>query len=218
MKDLYEILGVDRHALTEEIHKAFRAKSKKLHPDVGGDEAAFKDLEEAYRILSDVEERVFYDRVGEIRPPQVDTARAEMINMMTEMLPQVIKEMRNPANEDLISGLRKVINAGMKNISELSVSAGEHRIKLEAVKRRIRAKTPENILAAMIQHQIDRIDMELARAKVMLQAFRDGLVFLNDYDYEVTLLLMNSDLIEALRRQASGEYDDFFKMKTSGSR
>jgi curved DNA-binding protein CbpA len=212
VKDLYGILGVDPHASTTEIQKAFRSKARKLHPDVGGDEDAFKELEEAHRILSDIEERMFYDRVGEIRPPQVDTAHAEMMAMLAEMVSGVIKEMRNPATEDFIGHIRKMIDAGTKNISALSVAAGEHRIKLESVKRRIRSRSPENVLGAIVQHKIDEIDRELARAKIMLQAFRDGTKFLDNYTYDVTLLLMNSDLAEALRRQDSGKYDNFFRI------
>jgi curved DNA-binding protein CbpA len=56
-KDLYEILGVDRNATEEEIKKAYRRLAKKYHPDLNpGDKEAeqkFKEINEAYEILSD---------------------------------------------------------------------------------------------------------------------------------------------------------------------
>lgn len=63
-KDYYELLGVDRNANEIDIKKAYRKKSKKNHPDVGGDEELFKGINEAYSILSDPEKKNNYDRYG----------------------------------------------------------------------------------------------------------------------------------------------------------
>ena len=67
--DLYEVLGVDKNATDEEIKKAFRRKARKLHPDVNKAEDAedqFKELNEAYDVLSDPNKRAQYDRFGTI--------------------------------------------------------------------------------------------------------------------------------------------------------
>lgn len=64
-KDFYKILGVSKNSTKEEIKKAFRAKAIELHPDKNpGDkeaEAKFKEVSEAYEILSDTEKRKAYD-------------------------------------------------------------------------------------------------------------------------------------------------------------
>lgn len=68
-KDLYEVLGVDRNASEDEIKKAFRKKARKLHPDVNkapDAEDQFKELNEAYDVLSDPKKRAQYDRFGTI--------------------------------------------------------------------------------------------------------------------------------------------------------
>src|SRR6185369_8521846 len=68
-KDYYNILGVDKKAPKEEIKKAFRTLAHKYHPDKkGGDAAKFKEVSEAYSILSDDQKRQQYDMYGSAGP------------------------------------------------------------------------------------------------------------------------------------------------------
>ncbi|MDP2656175.1 MAG: molecular chaperone DnaJ [bacterium] len=65
MKDYYDILGVSKTASDDEIKKAFRKLAHQHHPDKkGGDEAKFKELNEAYQVLSDSQKRAQYDQFG----------------------------------------------------------------------------------------------------------------------------------------------------------
>jgi len=65
MKDYYQILGVEKGASEEDIKKAFRTLAHKYHPDKkGGDEAKFKEVSEAYAVLSDSKKRAQYDQYG----------------------------------------------------------------------------------------------------------------------------------------------------------
>lgn len=65
-KDYYNVLGVDRKATKEDIKKAFRKLAHKYHPDKGGtDEQKFKEITEAYAVLSDEKKRREYDAYGQ---------------------------------------------------------------------------------------------------------------------------------------------------------
>ena len=66
MKDYYKILGVSPDASEEEIKKAYRRLAHKYHPDRGGDEKKFKEINEAYQVLSDKEKRAQYDKYGRV--------------------------------------------------------------------------------------------------------------------------------------------------------
>lgn len=62
--DYYKTLGVPRTATADEIKKAFRKLARTHHPDAGGDEAKFKEINEAYEVLSDDKKRKLYDQYG----------------------------------------------------------------------------------------------------------------------------------------------------------
>lgn len=66
-RDYYEVLGVSRSASNEELKSAFRNLARQYHPDVSEDpdaEEKFKEINEAYAVLSDADKRAAYDRYG----------------------------------------------------------------------------------------------------------------------------------------------------------
>lgn len=73
-RDYYEVLGVARGASEDEIKKAFRGLARQYHPDHNpGDKSAedkFKEVGEAYSVLSDPEKRSRYDQFGSADGPQ----------------------------------------------------------------------------------------------------------------------------------------------------
>lgn len=63
-RDYYEVLGVGKSASADEIKKAFRKAAIEHHPDKGGEEAKFKEVNEAYEVLKDDKKRQRYDQFG----------------------------------------------------------------------------------------------------------------------------------------------------------
>jgi len=66
-KDYYKVLGIEKGAPEDEVKKAFRGLAHKYHPDKeGGNEEKFKEVNEAYQVLSDTKKREQYDRFGRV--------------------------------------------------------------------------------------------------------------------------------------------------------
>lgn len=65
-KDFYKVLGVPRNANKDEIKKAYRKLAHQFHPDKGGNETKFKEINEAYQILGDESKRAQYDQFGTV--------------------------------------------------------------------------------------------------------------------------------------------------------
>lgn len=79
-KNYYDVLGLDKNASQEQIKKAYRSLSKKYHPDLKSRsseeekkeaEDKFKEINEAYSVLSDTEKKEMYDRYGTIDPNEI---------------------------------------------------------------------------------------------------------------------------------------------------
>lgn len=63
-KDYYKVLGVGKNASTDEIKRSYRKLAQQHHPDKGGDPQKFKEINEAYQVLSDPQKRAQYDQFG----------------------------------------------------------------------------------------------------------------------------------------------------------
>lgn len=121
-RDFYNVLDVDRDASAEEIKRAYRRAAMRWHPDRNqGDtlaEERFKDINEAYRVLSDPSERARYDRLGPLyaadgAPPSPD----DLSQVVRNMWNSVFNRKRSERGEDLKMTV---------NITLEQVAVGDH--------------------------------------------------------------------------------------------
>ena len=113
-KDYYKILNVPREASADEIKKAFRKLARKHHPDVNpGDKKAemkFKEINEAYEVLSDPDKRRKYDTLGpnwqdQFGPPPAGSRRAYTYGGRTSSTPFEFEAGGGPAFSDFFEAL-----------------------------------------------------------------------------------------------------------------
>ena len=114
-RDYYEVLGISKTATEDEIKKAYRKLARKHHPDVNpGDKSAedkFKEINEAYEVLSDADKRKRYDQLGpnwkagaDFTPPPGWEVRA--------------------LNLETLAAVSGVVRAGLVSFSRACLAAG----------------------------------------------------------------------------------------------
>ena len=167
-KKYYETLGVDEIATREEIKSAYRKKSKKLHPDVGGDAEEFKKLTQAYMVLYDPAMRAEYDKYGEEFDPKdkkkpVDIkAAAESFLARTVFL--IIDN--NFTNMDKINIKEELENQFKTIVSNAKSKCVNNTNTIRVIKAKIRTvedrieqlgNKPDNLLSKILKLKIKHI-------------------------------------------------------------
>lgn len=123
MKDYYSILGVLKTASKKDIQKAYRKLSKTMHPDVGGDVEGFRDVTEAYEVLSNDRKRKMYDEGCDpcgLRDPK-ELAVSKLGGIFNDVIDALVEGHLRGA--DLQSSVLKIIRDGL--IAELDHNKSE---------------------------------------------------------------------------------------------
>jgi curved DNA-binding protein len=144
MTDYYSTLGVGKNANTDDIKKAYRKLASQHHPDKGGDTATFQKIEEAYRVLSDPQQRQQYDNpIAQGNPFGGFPGGGFQFNMngfnMDEIFGQMFRQHQNPFNQQntyrttFWITLEQVYNGG-EEVLKLQTPTGAHMVKVNIPK------------------------------------------------------------------------------------
>lgn len=184
--NLYEELGVGKDAGKDQIKRAYKRKSKKHHPDVGGDPEQFKQLVVAYKILSDDEKRARYDRgestedITKAAMTEEQEVRGILLRLFGEVIPKV-----NPDYDDVLHHMKTSLKFGISTLDSQISEQAKLLQKFESALKRLKTKKEECLFAMSAQASIagvQRTKSELERQKNLGEL---AVKFLEDYGYEV---------------------------------
>jgi DnaJ-class molecular chaperone len=142
MIDHYSTLGVGKNANADDIKKAYRSLASKHHPDKGGDTATFQKIEEAYRILSDPQQRQQYDNpMAQGNPFQGFPGGGFQFNMngfnMDEIFGQMFRQhhpqQQNTYRTTYWINLEQVYNGG-EEVLKLQTPTVQHMVRVNIPK------------------------------------------------------------------------------------
>lgn len=165
MVDYYKILGVTRNADLKQIKLMYRLKARELHPDKGGDPEAFKELAEAYRVLSDAKLRARHDR-GEDPMQHERTIVQQAMGRLATLFAQHLEQ--SPADQDIIKLMKHSVQQGQKRIEHDLEKLQDKLNKIELMGERMKFDGDgENIFAGALdkairdcQHSLDNLSNE----------------------------------------------------------
>ncbi len=167
--NLYDILGVRQDASQEAIKAAHREKARETHPDHGGSQEAFVKVSQAYKILSDPEQRKEYDRTGRI-PNEFDIPREAMSLLVSFFIGYVDRiDLENVSRINPFEKMKEALGKELRKPEELVEAVKGQRQKIKLIRKRMkyrkRKKAPDNFLKVVLSDMEGKLDRQEKGAK-----------------------------------------------------
>lgn len=182
--NLYDILGVGEDATPEEIKLAYRTKAKSCHPDLGGNEQEFIELQKAYEILSDSKLRSDYDKFG-----IVPTKEQRLINNLNFFFIQTIDKLYEKGENDSnpFEAMIKELNVKQKATRE-SIGKIEEQITFYClVLSRLSVKSnAKNTIELAVRESIESAKLTIISLKDDLEVMGNLVNLVTEYSYKVS--------------------------------
>lgn len=181
----YETLGVSKSATLDQIHKAYRAKAKKHHPDSGGDPEEFKKIQRAWEVLSDPKKKEWYDKTDSDVMPNDGEIEMIIENTFTSVLNQLMSNSQyGVLMDDLQEAARKTLKTAITQAEVKLSRFKEQEAKLKKWKNRLRRKNSNEPTAwsKIVEEQIALHEKEIIIATEGIKQLKKAYDELNTYE------------------------------------
>ena len=182
MRNLYEVLGISADARSEQVHAAYRAKVKEVHPDAGGTAEAFNEVALAYEVLINDVRRKRYDETGSIHDQDKEIlAGAQQI---AESLINQILDREDIRSIDVIAVLSAEVgkHVGLRNANIEKLD--QRRKYYIDLKERFRAKmNDETFINDLFQKKIEVIAKNMDAERLALAQLSAASLLLQRYEF-----------------------------------
>jgi curved DNA-binding protein CbpA len=190
-KNLYDILGVSKTATVEEIKAKYKSLAQQHHPDKGGDPEIFKEIKNAYEVLSDPVNRKKYDTTAhyDLGTRLRHQALEQLSRLFFNLLPNI-----NPDLDDLILIMKNESRKEKQNINNNINACNGYIFRLKKIINKIKKKNDqgENLLKMFAETQLKNHENELQNFIRQIQIVDIVIEILEDYQYgDVTTLIEN---------------------------
>lgn len=185
--DLYSLLGVARSASRDIIRKAFRAKIKTAHPDLGGDPVAFGQLMLAHDVLVDEERRETYDKTGSTEPPRrEDYLRGVALGLLGELMGSILTAdaTGNPNTANLqVIGVEHLEKSIVRLEQQLAAIDKAQKRAKSMMGRWLGPREQENVLEGVLRAQDAHLGNSRANVLGQIQAYKLAITILKDHRF-----------------------------------
>lgn len=184
MNSLYDILGIDKFATTDDIIKAYYKKAKHCHPDAGGNQEEFLKLNKAYKILSNPETREDYDKFGTIdeKVDKKDLITETLTSFMMSVINQLgIQILKADVFKILTDNFTKLITEETLFKTELN----HKKIILNEAKKRL-IKMDESLpdyFENLINSEISDIDRSINDTEKQIEIYNGCIDIIGKYSF-----------------------------------
>ena len=219
IKDLYDVLGVDKNASKDDIKKSFRQKAKKTHPDAGGNAEEFKELTNAYAILIDDNKRKRYDNGENVDATEAKVSTEDKaIQMLMGEFTKFFQDAQLVKTQNSVEHITRMLTATVQNAKKRQVELKSLNKELTSRVKKLKLKTKKatrglDIAKTAAEAVLGKIKSERAQVLEDIRVMQKGLNILKEYEDEFAY-------IDDLSRMAGtniNAYNSFFmNMRTRG--
>jgi len=195
-QDLYETLGVDPDADDGAIRKAYRSRAKGAHPDTGGTQEEFENVQTAHLVLLDPVRRAQYDATGQWDDLDPNDPEHGAITLIAQMLAGIVRGDQDPSTVDLQPHIRKCFETNIDGMRK-AIAAMEkaHRRTKKLQGRFKHRQNKHNRLSALLDGQLRQLQSQIAVMEVNIKDHHLALEILAEYDFEQEKPQRSSGLI-----------------------
>lgn len=181
--DHYSTIGVGKDADEDEIRKAYKSKAQKEHPDKGGDESKFKELQHAYDVLSDSDRRHRYDR-GEDVSKRTSTIEEKATSCMMQLFAQQLETTNDTL--DMVLAAKTGIDMRISDLQQQVQKASEYIEKMHHLQKRMHYKgAGRDMFKSLTEQRIDKCHESIEKLMEEGKVLERALVLVNEYECEV---------------------------------
>ena len=185
MTNHYKTLRVNKKATQQEIKNTYRDLSKDYHPDKKeGNAEKFKELTNAYEILSDPKRRKFYDLTGsDMTEAEFDRKAGGLLQSIFQLV--VTKNgLLAIESTDMIKVINENIDTGMIEFEKKIQTARKSRAAIGRILKRVKHKSTMNPISVMLKHEIQKHTDTITQTKQEQEVGTRALAMLKEYGFD----------------------------------
>lgn len=186
VETLYDQLGVEKNATTEEIHKAYREKARQYHPDNGGNKEDFINLKKIHDILCNNEKRAEYDRTGNVPGEEKKlTPEMEALQMVGNGFEDLLHQMKTKVvHTDYLKAMKDALREAMKHGEKTNKDLADIKAAFEQALRNLKAANGRGILEACFKKALGELEHAMKKNAFEMEAMKVALEILGEYKYK----------------------------------
>lgn len=194
MKDHYKTLRVKRKATQQEIKDSYRELARELHPDKkDGNAEKFKELANAYEILSNPERRKLYDLTGgDVTDVEFDRKAGALLQQIFQLI-VTQRGLAKIESIDMIKVMNERLDLGMSELKKNIDTARKSRVMIGKILKRVKHKSTMNPISVMLKHEIQKHTETITKSKQEQEVGKRATAMLKEYgfDFEQTMQVRN---------------------------
>lgn len=181
MSNLYDILGIGKKAIQEEIKSAYRKKAKKAHPDKpGGNSDEMKEIVRAYDVLKNPSRRDRYDKTGQEEQDPFDLRFQAICN---QIFVKLIDSNENMERKDLIADFKTII--GMNRDQAKKEKRKQEKRIVKFRKAIDRLKSSDNRIGQTLKLNVSDMELKVSLYEEDIKFFGECSDVVDKYQWEV---------------------------------